>query len=575
MVLLLVFASAGTCLHAQEDDSLLFNEVASSLDTAHDQSANILCPLRYAEAVEHYNNSKYYKADGKPAQDIIIELEKSKSIIAGISNEIAERTNTFSQVLAARESTRESGAEKYSIEYWMTAEDDLKDAVEDYSDKDYKDVQEALPVIIQNYNTAKEYADYENYLLTQWEPLKNANNQLANLLSGENYRKGKSKFNEALAGISGCRDMNSIKQLVSDAGSLFDKASDDSKKFISSYPEVIHERKDAAAEEAEIYSAKLWNDGEEALSEAAHLYNQNEINDAVESTIKAKQKYIEAKHLALKTKILSKANELVHIAYEDDAEEYAQKSFHEAKEMIKNIKKIINGDKYDYSNLKFLADRAETEANLTIKITDTIKSVEDGAKTWEELILDWNIFSYIENIPPENSVIETPPPVNNIITEPAPIPEKPAVPEKTSVKSAPRINRIPGEVYREFSTDEAVFIDDGNEIIIKLAGAEFSKRSSVINNKTKQLINKVICAFDSFLYTKVEVTVYSIDMSSEISNQKLSQRRADRIRNYIVSRDNTSQSRISTAGYREDRSNDNYNPAKEFTRNCLVEIILK
>ncbi len=574
IVFILYLTFGSVVLFAQSNNSNLFNDVNSALNIAQAQSANILCPAQYVEAINHYNNAKQFKIDGKLYIDIQTELDKSASILSIINNEVSDRQKTFGDVLSLRKAALDAGAEKYSIKYWLNAEKKFKGAIDDYSDRDYKAVQAAISQIKRGYTDAKEYADYENYLLTEWQPLKNADSLLAKLLSPGSYNKGFSKFNEALAGIADCDEMNSIKQNVNDAGIFFNMAFDDSKRFTARYPDLIQARKDAFEAEAEIYSVDLWNDGERNLTEAALSFNKNEIDDAVKFSLIAKQQYLEAKHLALRNKLLSKTDELIKECEGKAAEDYAPKTFDETKAIIKSMTGTINSDIYNYLDLKSLADSAEAKAKLTLEITNTIKSVEEGKNTWENLILGWNVFGKKENPQTIEKPIEAPPPVEKV-TSPLVKKEEARVPKETVNKPAPKINKIPPQVYNEFGSGEAEFIDNGNEIIIRLTGAEFSKNSSTIKNKTKNLIDKAICAFDYFDHDYLVTAVYSNDQSVQGSNQKLSQRRAEKIRNYIALHGNTNPSQILAVGYGETESTLNNKAYKGYKKNCLVEFILR
>lgn len=392
IILILLLLSVRITLNAQDKSSGLFREVAASLNDAQRQFAGILFPSLFAEAVRYYNNAKVYSSEGKSDDEITEELQKSKSALYDINSTILERRKIFDIVLAARSSAKASGAEKYSVKLWGTAEDELMDATTNYSDKDSNAVRSAIQVILGDYNTAEEYAEYENYLLTEWEPLKNSDKLLAKLLSPDKYSKGLSIFNRILAAVSDCADWNSIRQMVKAADTLFSSAAEESEKYLSAYPEVMRDRKEAANAGSEIYSVKLWSEGEKALSNAAVSFNNNETDDALRFSQKASKKFIEAKHLALESKILSRVNELILKAKEEDAEKYAPQTFMKTIALRESTVKMINSDNYSSSDLMTLVSRAEKEAELTLRIIHTIKRINNGIGSWEELIIEKKLF---------------------------------------------------------------------------------------------------------------------------------------------------------------------------------------
>ncbi|MCL6100591.1 MAG: hypothetical protein M1391_18690, partial [Bacteroidetes bacterium] len=397
---ILLLLTAGN-LNAQKNQEELFNEAASSLNLVVDESGDALFPEEYADAVEHYQTAVKYKEKSKSPTDIQIELEKVIGILTKINDSVEERSKTFVTVLIARQAAVKSNADRYAVNYWNAAENKFMNALEDYSDNDYEDVQKAIPLLLDNYYNAKKYAEYADNLVSVWAPLKNANASLANLLSPLSYSQGASKLNNILESISEGNDLNQIKTSVDDAAVLFNKSTENSKKFSGRYSGLLRIRKDAATAGAEVYAADLWNAAEEILSETALAFEKDRTESAAESSLDAALKYLEAKHLAVRTQILSKTDELIRLAEKEDADEYAPKTFSESKSLAKSVTDMIYSDNYDYSNLKNLAAQAEANAILSINITRTIKEVDSDKNSWEDLILAWNIFGNHDNIAQE------------------------------------------------------------------------------------------------------------------------------------------------------------------------------
>ncbi len=538
-------------IQAQAEKKKLFEEVISALNQSQNEYADVLCRDEFKKAVTHYNNAILLDERGDSFQEIKIELELAIYSITTANDVIDDRTRIFSKVLILRKEAINVNADKHAVKFWLSAEANLRNAIEDFSEKDYEDARNAIPIITKDYNSAKLYAEYANELVLRWLPLQNANGSLACLLSPIDYSDGLLLLDEALTGLSEGEEMVAIKESVKEAGTLLNKAADNSKKFTGRYSELIRIRKEALIAGSESFSPNLWVDAEWTLREAAISFGKGEINNTVELSLEAQQKYIAAKHLAVRTRLFSKADELVLQAEKEGADEYAVKTLDECKSLVNNAENIIYSDNYDETNLKDIATQAEAKANLALEITQIINSVEDGNASWEDLILNWkDILKKCEeqSIAPYN---------DKKITEPV-------------VKS----EKIPSEVYALFSTGEAEIIDAGNEVVIRLNGLEFSWLGYTLTEAHEKLIDKAIVALGYFPASTITVAGHNDYIAAQKFNTEISQRRADNIRNYILSHSNLDPSVITAIGYGESKSISNDRSLSGRKKNIRIELII-
>lgn len=538
-------------VQAQAEKKKLFEEVISALNQSQNEYADVLCPDDYKKAVTHYNNAILLDEQGDSFQEIKIELELAIYSITTANDVIEDKNRTFSKVLSLRKEAMDASADKYAIEFWLSAEANLRNAIEDFSEKDYEDARNAIPKITKDYNSAKSYAEYANELVFKWLPLQDTNSSLAGLLSPTDYSDGLLLLDEALAGLSEGEEMATIKESVKEAGILLNKAADNSKKFAGRYSELMRIRKEAQNAGSESFSPNLWVDAEETLREAAISFGKGKINSTVELSLEAQQKYIAAKHLAVRTNFFSKADELIRQAEKEGANEHAVKTLEESKSLVNNAENTIYNDNYDETNLKDIATQVEAKANLALEITQIINSVEEGDAAWEDLILNWkDILKKCE----EHSIA---PYEAKKITEPV-------------VKS----EKIPSEVYDIFSAGEAEIIDAGNEVVIRLTGLEFSWLGYTLTNTHEKLIDKAIVALGYFPASTITVAGHNDYIAAQKFNTEISQRRADNIRNYILSHSNLDPSVITAIGYGESKSISNDKSLSGRKKNIRIELII-
>ena len=521
-------------LIAQSNDNNLFLEIETYFNSAREQSADLLCPNEFSEAVNYYNLAKKYLAEGRESREIRTKLEWAVSLLARVNDKIEGREKVFATATNARKEALSVGADKYAVFYWSSAEEKLNDAVDDFSDQDFADIQKNISSIVFDYNKAKESAEYASFLIFKWEPLQNANSVLANLLSPNNYSNGLSKCHLALENLSEGEEKSSVNTLINDAKDLFNKSTEVSKKFIARYSDVIRVRKDASVAGAENYSVDLWKEGEEALSEAGLSFEKDKIEAAVENALTAKQKYLAAKHLAVRTNLFSKSDSLINLAIKEGAEETAPKSLAESNALINLGTEIIYSDQYDYARLRDIARLAETNASLAREINQTVENVEAGKTTWENLILDWNIYGYGR----KDYTGKQSEPMNLSI-------------ENNRKELSADLKQIFNKANTVFNSDEAEIITNGDELIIRLIGIRYAWLSSSLTEEAKKILDKAIYVLGTAPFSTLTVAGHNDYIAAKTFNETISQERADNIREYILSSSNIIPSKISAIGYGE------------------------
>lgn len=550
-----LFFSAGF-LNAQENKKALFDEAASSLNLVIQESGDILFPEEYADAAEHYKAAIKYNEKNKSPLDIQVELEKVISILTKINDSVEERAQAFSTVLGARNAASKSNSQLLAANFWTAGEDKFDDAIESYADKNYDMVQEKIPPILDNYYNAMQYADYANNLMFNWRPLKAADESLAGLLSPLSYSQGAAKLDKILVGISDGEKMDEIKTSVDEAAALFNKATEGAQKFSGAYSGLMRIRKDAESAGAQIYSSELWNAAEEMLSETASYFEKDKIEKAADRSLDASLKYLDAKHLATRNKILSKEDELLKLALSEQADKYAPKTFNESKALAQSVSDMIYSDNYDYSNLKLLAAQAESKALLSINIARIIKDVDSGKNAWEDFILAWNIFGNKETTKDE-------------------FPSPPILPLTKEGTGVATTKKIPPEVANTFNPGEAEIIENGDELIIRLSGLKFQWLGYTIDDNAKKILDKAIQVLNYFPSSTITVAGHNDYVAARTFNQEISQRRADNVRAYILEHSDFDPKKIVAIGYGETMPITNDKTFEGRERNRRIELIIK
>lgn len=105
------------------------------------------------------------------------------------------------------------------------------------------------------------------------------------------------------------------------------------------------------------------------------------------------------------------------------------------------------------------------------------------------------------------------------------------------------------DVQKNFSPEEAEVYQQGNNMIIRLKGIDFAKGDANIPSKNFQLLNKVGDAIKDFgPDTKVVVAGSTDSTGGKKINQKLSEQRADAVKNFLVANNAAPETQIQSMG---------------------------
>jgi outer membrane protein OmpA-like peptidoglycan-associated protein len=538
--------------HAQDIQDKLFDEVTASLTQAQKENTHIMCRDEFKKAAGHYAKAVEYKENNASYRDVKTELEYTIEILTR-ANELSEESSRFfSIVLHARKEALEAESDAYAWDLWISAEEAFSDAIEEYGEKNYSDSKKAIPLIVEEYNKAKKNSVYARNLIYNWMPLQNAYTSNAALFSNEEYSDGMNNLEESLTLLNEGANQNDIVPTIEYAGSIFSKSAASSLRFVQRYPELIKSREDALNAEAESYAFELWSDAERALIETANTFSDGNIDKTVRLSEETQQKYLNTKRQSLKAKLFSDAENLLRVAENENAHQFASKTVDECRKLIDGGYDLIDSDSYETGKLLELAKDANDRASLALEITRLINSVEKGNLTWEDLILDWKDLVRRCN-------------------------ELPAIPtQATEYKPViEKSDRIPEEVYGLFSEGEVEIIDEESRIIIRLTGLQFSWLGYSVLNTHKQILDKAISALVYFPNTKISVASYNDYVAAERFNTSISQLRSENIRRYIIDNSEIDESRITAIGYGETRPITDDKSLVGRKRNIRTELIIE
>jgi len=134
-----------------------------------------------------------------------------------------------------------------------------------------------------------------------------------------------------------------------------------------------------------------------------------------------------------------------------------------------------------------------------------------------------------------------------------------------------RIERV-SDLYR---VDEAKVLQDGKNVIIRLTGFTFPSGTSVIEPVFFPLLTKVQESIEEFPSSHIAIEGHTDSKGEDSYNLKLSQKRADAIRTYLVANLGINPERIVAVGYGESRPIANNDTDQGRSMNRRVDVVIE
>ena len=545
-------------VRAQAKKDPLFAEVEALMANGREQAADVLCADNFSNALNHYLKAEKLRDEGASAENIREELEKSVADITLMNDGLEKKMDFFNSQITLRKAALDSKADKYALTSWKLGEKYFNKAVKEVSYENYNDAEELLPDINKYYEDAKASGDIAVNYLFEWTPLKNANTAMANLLSPQNYKQGISIFNKAMKKISDNSEKEDINELISEAGTYFNDADQKAKEYSQHYPDVLKERNVAKVALAENYAADSWLLAEKYLSNSAEYYEEEDIEDAADLSETALNQYKDARHDAVKARFLKLAADQIALAESMGAEDLAPKTYKNSVDIYSLADYKVDRDHYTEEEVYNAGNAAFSEAGKAIRIVEIIKNTEAGENTWEDVILGGNIVP--DNIYP--TILTD---LNKNVHEKREVEE-----EETPI---PEVRHY-SDLYKIFTPGEAEIEETSNQVIIRLIGMEFVPLLPNLNDSDIKILRKANEALKLFPNSDITIEGHTDNVCTRNMNNKISQERADAVRDYFIRNFNISSSRLSAVGYGESQPISDNTTTEGRKKNRRIDLVI-
>ncbi|MBX2841362.1 MAG: OmpA family protein, partial [Flammeovirgaceae bacterium] len=400
------------------------------------------------------------------------------------------------------------------------------------------------------------------------------------------------------------------------------------------FSNVLAARNDAMETKAPIAVSEKWKEAEKCFKNAAEELEDGDLESAKEEGKRAVSLYREAEIEAIKTTFLSNTSTLIEKADDIKADKYAPVTFEKAKQLYQNAEKEIEENKEDTDYARQLARQSEFEAKHAIYLARTIKEFDDKDYTMENVLLmsegplmkisyvlgtdanldsgydvmvsdiltkiaknqekignlNYNLYAnqqeifdleqfiteqkmfYELKLKQKEAIEEEK--IQNLKNEMAVFKEKQDL-LKNRMERRKMIDASYKKVENIFDNKEAKVFRQGDNIIMRLTGVNFEVGKAYIPEDSYALLNKAIGAVGEFKNVEVVIKGHTDSKGGDVLNQKLSEKRAMAVKEYMINNSGLSKEKISSKGYGETKPLASNETEKGRAQNRRIDIIIQ
>jgi outer membrane protein OmpA-like peptidoglycan-associated protein len=280
--------------------------------------------------------------------------------------------------------------------------------------------------------------------------------------------------------------------------------------------------------------------------------------------------------------------------------------------LLANAERELNENRYDTDLPRSLAKQANYEAKHSIYLSEVVRKVRDKDLTAEQLVLEWekalrdvagaaDVQPDMEN-GPDNLTAELVAYINHANNEIQALTQEKgenetrlaemeeelaALDERLGgateehaalvqrLEAQARVKQQFEQVEKMFTAEEARVFREGNTIILRMVGLTFDSGDAQIRQDRFELLAKVEKAIDVFPRSELIIEGHTDSFGGDEANQKLSQRRAESVQQYMINAMRIPTYRLIATGYGETRPIASNETESGRQRNRRIDIVIR
>ncbi len=436
--------------------------------------------------------------------------------------------------------------------------------------------------------------------------VKEAKEKQANLYSPKAYENGVKYYQKAEKNLNrGSQNIAGIQKDLSKATGYFKGAIKNTAVAAMIFAKTMIARNDAVKADALKHDLENWNKAEGLFRAGATSLESGNSKTAKSKGVEAEILYRTAELKGIQTKYLHKAWTAIRQADGAGGKKHAPFTLKKACDLADRSAALITKHRYDTKEAEQLANEAEYTAAHALYLTNVINGWSKTKKPGEAILLEAE--APIENIANTLGIrakfdqgIENPAKQIMDVTQKLNAENKKllnAVKEKDTKiaglkarlgETDSRNKQLQAQakkqrqrkqklilISKSFTKEEGTVLMKGNDVIIRLYGLNFPQGQSTIEPQYFSLLTRVKKVFEKFPGSKVLIEGHTDSLGGNDVNQRLSNARAEAVRQYFLADGAIARSKIKAVGYGEARPVASNKTAAGRTKNRRIDVVIQ
>lgn len=410
------------------------------------------------------------------------------------------------------------------------------------------------------------------------------------LLAPAGYGAGVAALDGARRSYQSGGNRNEVVRLAAEAANRFSAAARDATEARRIFATTLQKR--AAAREAEAFriATATWAQAEDALRGAARRLENGDTQRGLAGAAEAARLYDSAELQAIKATILTEARSQLAALRSARAERLAPRTSERAQSLLQQAEAELDADRSRSDVARRLAEDAAAVAANAVALAELQRDIRASKLSTEDLLLEWQdslarsaraAGTHFDFAPGPRAATDA------LVAELASLRAGAEKQQRDLAECDDQVRALEEEIReldsrlegasneardaslrlaakeraREqlqrlealFTADEALVLRQGGDLILRLRGLTFASGSARLPATSAALMDKVGRALALYPSARVTVEGHTDSSGNSAANQRLSQARAEAVRDYLVQHLRVSGGQVSAIGYGDTR----------------------
>jgi outer membrane protein OmpA-like peptidoglycan-associated protein len=297
-----------------------------------------------------------------------------------------------------------------------------------------------------------------------------------------------------------------------------------------------------------------FNNAEKEFQRLTEYVENNDLKRVDNNRAKVIEKYRNVSTKFIRKEKLGTAKRIIDEAIRLDAKEYAPKSLAYAQESVSSAEKFIANNPQDAKEIDKKGEESLFYAKRALILTQQSKTLADSKPEERVLWVEQNIVNLGDSLGIADRRDEKLDVQFNALQQSlraASVQKAKVAGLRTELQEAlPQIalDKKVKEIRSKFKPQEADILRKDDKIIVRMKGLKFPSGKARLGSENFELLAKAKDVLTDLPNSQVIVEGHTDAVGTKEANEKLSQRRADIVKDYFVKNDAISEDQISSVG---------------------------